>query len=166
MSASRDASPVRKDLTKKENNPWPACASGCSDDVIASDCDFSEDGAMDIHHCVDCREKAWAEKGANCDCCGDFWCMDWQSAFVWLEQCDCDDSWDARGQFAESNDVANSELYHVCPTCFIKTGIRCLNPSCACSVQSLLKQDMELFEEKGAHRWNKRLLEALRTIKE
>jgi hypothetical protein len=165
MSKSRDNSPVRKDLSKKENNPWPARGSGCSDDVVASDCSFSDDGRDDIHHCVDCRSKWWDDKMTVCDCCNDWWCPDWQSAFVWLEECECKDSWKRRRAFAKEHKVANSELHHVCPTCYIKEGIYCPHPECKASVAGLLKEDNALFAEIGKHRFHKRLLEALRTIK-
>jgi hypothetical protein len=164
MSSDRDESPVRKDLTKKENNPWPACASGCSDDVVASDCSM-EGMEDDIHHCVDCREKWWDDKMQLCDCCGDWWCPDSQSAFVWLEKCECKDSWKRRRAFAKAHKVANSELHYVCPTCLIKDGILCLHPECETSAPSLLKEDGEFHTAHEGHRYHKRLLEALRTIK-
>ena len=102
MSQERDKSPARKDLSKKENNPWPACASECSDDVVAEDCEFSDDGQNDIHHCVDCRDKWWDDKMMICDCCGDWWCPDWQRAFVAMEDCECEDSWEIREKFTDT----------------------------------------------------------------
>jgi hypothetical protein len=164
MKEKRDASPVRKDLTKKKDNPWPACASECSDDVVADDCEFSPDGENDIHHCVDCRDKWWDDKMKTCDCCNDWWCPDWQSAFVWLEDCECKDSWKQRRLFAKKNKVANSELHFVCPTCFIKDGIHCLHPECETSPASLLKDDEHRLADTGEHVHHTRLLEALRTI--
>jgi hypothetical protein len=161
MEKERDESPIRKDLTKAINNPWPACASECSDDVVADDCEFSPDGEEDIHHCIDCRQKCWDDKMNICDCCGDWWCFDWQSAFVGLEACECEDSWEIRDKFTDKNKVANSELHYVCPTCFIKDGIHCLNPKCEANATVLFKQDEERFVETGHHRYYKRLREAL-----
>lgn len=164
MSEDRSASPVRKDLTKAENNPWGPCESGCSDDVVADDCEL-ETFSDDVHHCVDCREKCWDDRMLTCDCCGDWWCSDWQSAFVGLEECECKDSWKRRRAFAKQHKVANSELHYVCPTCAIKEGILCSHAACKTSVKGLLDADVALVTEHGHHSLHRRLRQALRTVK-
>jgi hypothetical protein len=148
MPELRDRSPTRKELTKSRDNPWPACDSGCSDDIVNSDCEFDNDEELRIHHCIDCREKWPSDHGYNCDVCGDFWCPDWQSAFVSLKNCLCKDSWKLRRRFVKEHMVSDPDLEFVCPTCAIKDGLLCLHPECDTSVIGLLRSEAHCMHEK------------------
>lgn len=81
--------------------------------------DSSED------ECVDCGETWSTEKGLNCELCGDFWCVDWQSAFVQLSKCQC------------SQDC-HLDFNFVCPSCFVN--LACRSPSCETSIAFIKSQ--------------------------
>lgn len=159
----RDKSPVRK-----LSQPQPegvgehahtdrllGCQSECSDDSEHSQRDD------DVHHCFDCREKWMSGKGFRCQCCGDFWCPDYDSAFVWLEQCECEDSWKIRKAFAKARGVVDPALSFVCPDCFVKDGIPCIHPECVTSITGLLKEDADMVAKTGNHVHHDALMKAL-----
>lgn len=71
------------------------------------ECPGSDD---ESHHCVDCGQLWWDEKGLSCDLCGDYWCVDWQHCFVILDGCE--------SSVHNVEEVAYPEA--VCSKCFLE----------------------------------------------
>jgi hypothetical protein len=80
---------------------------------------------------------------------------------VWLEQCECEDSWKIRKAFAKARGVVDPALSFVCPDCFVKDGIPCIHPECVTSITGLLKEDADMVAKTGNHVHHDALMKAL-----
>lgn len=108
----------------------------CEKDNCAAFGTFNEEqcpGSDDEnHHCVDCGELWWDEKGAFCDLCGDYWCpLGWQNTFVFVESCE---------------HGVDCHVEMVCVKCFrANLQLHCKEAGCALNVdvveQKMKKQD-------------------------
>jgi len=77
-----------------------------------------EDDDLGSHHCVDCGNLCWVNKGNACDLCGDYWCVDYQNTFVFPEH-------------EIPRDIPVDDC--VCSKCFISTPkLWCTDPECYC----------------------------------
>jgi len=118
--------------TKKCN--YPKCANHGTfegDQCPGSD---NEDDDLANHHCVDCGELWWVNKGLSCDLCGDYWCpLGWQNTFVFLESCD-NAPWDKK---------QTGYLEAICSKCFLNDQqFWCPNPdNCNCDQNHQEVQD-------------------------
>lgn len=76
-----------------------------------SDCEF------EYHHCVDCGDRSWTNKGSNCERCGDYWCINWQHVFIFpdCKHIECDEE-------------------SICSKCFLADpSMWCSDAKCLCS---------------------------------
>ena len=90
--ADEEAETVSKSTRDFETCSHPNCT------PTFQDCPGSD---SDSHHCVDCGQLWWDDKGTYCSICNDYWCPDWQGEFEYVS----DDS-----DFEEDDGV--------CPKCW------------------------------------------------
>ncbi len=107
----------------------------CSYHKCANSGTFSEDNCpgsdAESHHCYDCGELWWNDKGLSCDSCNNYYCPSyWQNYFIFLDCDNCDDD--------------DSDYEYVCPPCFFNMPeLWCTMPKeCQCN------QNMNKFKEK------------------
>ena len=64
---------MKIDKALKNNGPWPACESDCSDDEVSPECKLSKEDIA-VHHCSECRRKISTFQGSRCETCAKFYC--------------------------------------------------------------------------------------------
>ena len=95
--------------------------SNCGGTFEGDDCPGSDD---ENHHCGECGELWWDEKGSHCERCNDYYCPTyWQNNFIWLDGCQCDDDMEVDYEF-------------LCPKCFEKCPkYWCKTPKCKLNIE-------------------------------
>lgn len=93
----------------------------CSKPLCAGQGHFDGDqcpGSDDeMHHCNDCGELAWENKGNYCERCGKYWCVDYQHVFIGY---DCSEK--------------ECDVESMCSECFLADpSLWCENLKCLCS---------------------------------
>ena len=95
-------------VVESRQDPQPCGKPGCAaDGTFSGDCPGSDD---ENHHCVDCGQLWWDDKGIYCDLCEDYWCPTWQSTFHFPEM-----------EFADNDVFDEDELdpdAGICPKCW------------------------------------------------
>jgi len=98
-----------------------------------------------IHHCADCGQLDIGEKGADCEKCGNHWCVSYQHLFVRLDDCE---QWSFRTSGEE----------FICMNCFLaEREYWCTDPNCRCGCkQEKWEQIAEEHEKKKQARREQR----------
>ena len=101
----------------------------------AEECPGSDD---ENHHCVDCGELWWEDKGKNCEVCGGYWCPSWQHTFIFMN---CP----KKGQ--DFDDDAG-----VCPKCFLADKkYWCKSRKCDCDQKhDKVAEEWEEYQQLGS----------------
>lgn len=119
------------------------------------ECPGSDD---ETHHCVDCGQLWWDDKGSTCNSCGSYWCPDWQQTFAGslckhLEQI-YENLMDASKK-NELTEALESLEEPTCSTCLLRTPIDCKVEGCKWSRAELLKKWIDFCKRPIVHSWAK-----------